>query len=124
VHDVHVWEPGPRRVAATAHVLVAPGVDIGSAIVDLRTQLAQQLGIDHVTLQVATDRRVERHAIERVLLRDDAVERAIELIASARPSLDPHRVRLAVQQRAAHVDATAGASPVRLVRGALADLGS
>jgi cobalt-zinc-cadmium efflux system protein len=122
VHDVHVWEPGPRRIAATAHVLVAPGVDIGSAIVDLRQQLLRELGIDHATLQVATDRRNERHDVERVLLRDDAVERAIELISSARPSFDPVRVRAAVQHRAAHVDGGVGASPVRLMRGALADL--
>src|SRR5690606_8678905 len=29
VHDVHVWEPGPRRVAVTAHVLIDASCDIG-----------------------------------------------------------------------------------------------
>jgi hypothetical protein len=122
VHDVHVWEPGPRRIAATAHVLVAPGADIGAAIVDLRQLLARELGIDHATLQIAHDRRSERHGIERVRLRDDAVERAIALIESAHPSLERGRVRHAVEAHAAHVDVGATASPVRLVRGALRDL--
>lgn len=122
VHDVHVWEPGPRRIAATAHVLVRPGTDIGGAILDLRAMLDRELGIDHATLQVAIDRRGESLTLEPTLPRDEAVERAVSLIAGARPSLEAERIRTAVQLRAAHVDAFARSSPVRLVRAALRDL--
>lgn len=122
IHDVHVWEPGPRRIAATAHVLVAPGVDIGCAITELRRMLADQLGIDHVTLQVATDRRVELLGVERVLTRDAAVERAVALVAGSRPGVDRHRIRSTVAAGAAHVGPDHRASPVRLASAAIRQL--
>jgi cobalt-zinc-cadmium efflux system protein len=119
VHDVHVWEPGPRRMAATAHVLVLPGVDIGSAIRDLRSLLLQQLGIDHVTLQVAPDRAQALLQVEPTLPRDAAIDRAVQLARSERPTLDPAVVRAIVAQRAAAAPADARLSPVRLAADAV-----
>lgn len=119
LHDVHVWEPGPRRIAATAHVLVAPGVDIGSAIVELRRMLTDQLGIDHVTLQVATDRRSQLLGVERRLPRDAAVERAVSIVMGARPGVDAVRIRSSVVARAAHAAPEWRVSPVRLASSAM-----
>lgn len=119
LHDVHVWEPGPRRIAATAHVLVAPGVDIGSAIVELRRMLTDQLGIDHVTLQVATDRRAQLLGIEPVLPRDAAIERAVWIIAGARPGVDAHRIRSCVMDGASYAAPEHRISPVRLAASAM-----
>lgn len=122
VHDVHVWEPGPRRIAATAHVLIAPGVDIGSAIADLRRMLTDQLGIDHVTLQVATDRSSLFLDVERCLSRDAAIDRAVSIVASSRPGMDRNAIRSAVSHNAAHVGPEARTSPVRLACAALRQL--
>lgn len=119
LHDVHVWEPGPRRIAATAHVLVAPGVDIGSAIVELRRMLSEQLGIDHVTLQVATDRRAQLLGIEPVLPRDAAIDRAVGIVAGARPGVDVHRIRGTVIERASYAPPEHRVSPVRLAASAM-----
>jgi cobalt-zinc-cadmium efflux system protein len=52
VHDLHVWELAAGETALSAHVLVDRADDchvIGDA---LRGQLAQDYGIEHVTLQV------------------------------------------------------------------------
>lgn len=122
VHDVHVWEPGPRRIAATAHVLVEPNVDVGGAIVDLRELLARELGIDHVTLQVAPDRRRELLELEPCRPRDGAVERAIELVARARPGVDRRSIAEAVAAGVGDVREGAPASPVRLAANALRSL--
>ncbi|MCB0879459.1 MAG: cation transporter [Thermoleophilia bacterium] len=119
VHDVHVWEPGPRRVAATAHVLVDPRVDIGSAITDLRTLLLAELGIDHATLQVAPDRTRDLLTVERTLDRDSAIERAVQLAISERPTADPAQLRATITAQAAHLAPDAIVSPVRLATAAL-----
>jgi cobalt-zinc-cadmium efflux system protein len=52
VHDLHVWVLGSRDAAMSAHVLVSPSFDCHAVAGDLRTRLAEQYGIDHVTLQV------------------------------------------------------------------------
>jgi cobalt-zinc-cadmium efflux system protein len=122
VHDVHVWEPGPRRVAATAHILVDPSVDIGSAIRDLRALLSDRLGIDHATLQVAPDRSRTLHGVERVLLRDAAIERAVELVVRERPAADRSQLHAAVVARAAHAGPESRLSPIRLAASALRDV--
>ena len=56
VHDVHVWEIGPRQHAVTAHVLVHPAADVGAVIERLDHDLRHHHGLSHVTLQVAPDR--------------------------------------------------------------------
>jgi len=122
VHDVHVWEPGPRRVAVTAHVLIEPGIDVGAAILDLRRMLNAQLGVDHATLQVAVDRRVQLLGIERRLPRDVAVERAVAMVGSARPSADRRRLREAVAAQVPHVPGDQLVSPVRLASRAMHQL--
>jgi cobalt-zinc-cadmium efflux system protein len=122
VHDVHVWEPGPRRMAATAHVLVDPRVDVGAAILELRGLLRDRLGIDHATLQVAPDRRTQLHEIDRVLPRDAAIERAVNIVAAARPTVDRTVIRRAVELRAPAAEPGATAAPVRLVASAIHDL--
>lgn len=119
VHDVHVWEPGPRRIAATAHVLVDPAVDVGGAIVDLRGLLARELGIDHVTLQVAPDRRRALLELEPRRPRELALRRAEALVAGARPTVDRHRIAQAVAAGAGHLTDAAPVSPVRLAARAL-----
>lgn len=119
VHDVHVWEPGPRRIAATAHVLVDPAVDVGGAIVDLRGVLVRELGIDHVTLQVAPDRRRALLELEPRRPRDLALRRAEALVARARPAVDRHRIAQAVAAGACHASEEAVVSPVRLAASAL-----
>jgi cobalt-zinc-cadmium efflux system protein len=51
VHDLHVWQLGPREPAASAHVLVRPPYDCHEVSARLRTLLAERYGIAHVTLQ-------------------------------------------------------------------------
>jgi len=55
-HDVHVWTIGTNQHAATAHVLVRPDQDIGDMIEELSGLLRTNVGLQHVTLQVAHDR--------------------------------------------------------------------
>lgn len=124
VHDVHVWEPGPRRIAATAHILVAPGVDVGDAIVDLRALLLGELGIDHATLQIAPDRQRAIHQLQRRLPLAAAVDHAVAAILAARPTCDPAHARAAVQRFTAHRDPEQPMSPVRMATVALRELAS
>jgi cobalt-zinc-cadmium efflux system protein len=52
VHDLHVWVLGSRDAAMSAHVLVRPTFDCHEVAETLRRLLADDHGIDHVTLQV------------------------------------------------------------------------
>jgi cobalt-zinc-cadmium efflux system protein len=52
VHDLHVWTLGSSAAAMSAHVLVQPSFDCHSVAEALRLRLAENHGIDHVTLQV------------------------------------------------------------------------
>ena len=52
VHDLHVWVLGSRASAMSAHVLVRRTFDCHEVAESLRLRLAEQHGIDHVTLQV------------------------------------------------------------------------
>jgi cobalt-zinc-cadmium efflux system protein len=52
VHDLHVWEVTSGFPALAAHVLVKPGDDCHAMRRRLAQLLAQDFGIDHVTLQV------------------------------------------------------------------------
>jgi cobalt-zinc-cadmium efflux system protein len=50
LHDLHVWEIGPRTVALSAHVLVTPAHDCHEVAERVRADLRAH-GIGHVTLQ-------------------------------------------------------------------------
>ncbi len=52
VHDLHIWEITSGMPAASAHVLVNPGVDCHAVRADLESFLAGQYDIRHATLQV------------------------------------------------------------------------
>jgi cobalt-zinc-cadmium efflux system protein len=52
VHDLHVWQLGPRDVAMSAHVLVRDGADCHDVSGALRRVLHDDYGIDHSTVQV------------------------------------------------------------------------
>ena len=52
VHDLHVWELAAGEAAMSAHVLVNPSRDCHVVGGELRSLLANDYGIGHVTLQV------------------------------------------------------------------------
>lgn len=52
LHDLHVWVLGSRDAALSAHVLVSPSYDCHDVAEQLRTRLAHEHDIQHVTLQV------------------------------------------------------------------------
>ncbi|MHB1128525.1 MAG: cation diffusion facilitator family transporter [Ilumatobacteraceae bacterium] len=51
-HDVHVWTLTSEMDVASAHVMVAPGVDTHGVLDQARALLAERHGITHATLQV------------------------------------------------------------------------
>ncbi|TDD46228.1 cation transporter [Kribbella antibiotica] len=52
VHDLHVWEITSGEPAASAHILVAEGLDCHQIRVQIESLLAEQHGLTHSTLQV------------------------------------------------------------------------
>jgi cobalt-zinc-cadmium efflux system protein len=52
IHDLHIWEITSGMPAASAHVLVTPGVDCHAIRADLECFLAAEYHITHATLQV------------------------------------------------------------------------
>lgn len=64
VHDLHVWEIGPRAVALSAHILVEPSYDCHQVGRVLRSQLLDEHGIGHVTLQTDHADSREQHLAE------------------------------------------------------------
>src|SRR5919197_1239204 len=52
VHDLHVWTLGSSATAMSAHGLVQLSFDCHAVAETLRTRLADEYGIEHVTLQV------------------------------------------------------------------------
>jgi cobalt-zinc-cadmium efflux system protein len=52
VHDLHVWSISSGLIALSAHVIVADEVVVKEILAHLRHSLAEQYGIDHVTLQI------------------------------------------------------------------------
>jgi cobalt-zinc-cadmium efflux system protein len=56
VHDLHVWTLTSGRDALSAHVLVEDLSDAQHVLGDLQALLRQQFGIEHVTLQLESDR--------------------------------------------------------------------
>jgi cobalt-zinc-cadmium efflux system protein len=63
VHDLHVWEITSGEPAASAHVLVAEGLDCHQIRVEIETLLAERHRLTHSTLQVdhATGDEVAAH---------------------------------------------------------------
>jgi cobalt-zinc-cadmium efflux system protein len=59
VHDLHVWTITSGFVAMSGHVLVDDDVDRDHLIVDVRHLLHDHFDIDHVTLQVESQRLEE-----------------------------------------------------------------
>lgn len=65
VHDLHIWSLSAERTALSAHVVLRRIDDWEPLLARLRAMLAEQIGIDHVTLQpepVETILRLERPA--------------------------------------------------------------
>lgn len=52
VHDLHVWTLTSGLRVATGHVDLGPGADSGAVLASARRVLTEDLGIEHVTLQV------------------------------------------------------------------------
>jgi cobalt-zinc-cadmium efflux system protein len=63
VHDLHVWEITSGEPAASAHVLVAEGLDCHQIRVQIEALLAERHQLTHSTLQVdhATGDEVDAH---------------------------------------------------------------
>ena len=55
VHDLHVWTLTSEMDVASAHLMVASGVDTHSVLDQARVLLAERHGITHATLQVEPD---------------------------------------------------------------------
>lgn len=51
LHDLHVWQIGPRTAAVSAHLLVEPSHDCHEVSSRVRAVLNEAYGIGHVTLQ-------------------------------------------------------------------------
>ncbi len=60
VHDLHVWSISGKRVALSAHVVLARIDGWSAVLVDLRALLRSRFGIEHVTLQPETPDPVVR----------------------------------------------------------------
>jgi cobalt-zinc-cadmium efflux system protein len=52
VHDLHVWTLTSGLRVATGHLDLAPGADSGTVLATARQWLTENIGIEHVTLQV------------------------------------------------------------------------
>jgi cobalt-zinc-cadmium efflux system protein len=52
VHDLHVWTLTSGLRVATGHLGLADGADAGVVLAQARAVLADEVGIEHVTLQV------------------------------------------------------------------------
>ena len=51
VHDLHIWSLSAEHTALSAHVVLRRLEDWGEVLTRVRTLLATQFGIDHITLQ-------------------------------------------------------------------------
>ena len=56
VHDLHIWTLTSGREALSAHVLVEDLADGQHVLGDLQALLRQRFGIEHVTIQLESDR--------------------------------------------------------------------
>jgi cobalt-zinc-cadmium efflux system protein len=57
VHDLHVWSISSTELALSAHVVVSDAAlsALGTIMADLKTMLAQDFGVGHVTLELETE---------------------------------------------------------------------
>ena len=55
VHDLHVWTLTSEMEVATAHLMIAAGIDSHTVLDRARALLAERHGITHATLQVEPD---------------------------------------------------------------------
>ncbi|HJC27764.1 MAG TPA: cation diffusion facilitator family transporter [Candidatus Dietzia intestinipullorum] len=58
VHDLHLWTLTSGMDVATAHLVIADGVEHDDVLAESHRVLSEDHGIDHVTMQVETDGRV------------------------------------------------------------------
>jgi cobalt-zinc-cadmium efflux system protein len=63
VHDIHVWTLTSEMDVATAHLMVAAGVDSHAVLDQARALLADRHGIKHATIQVEPD---DHHGCDEV----------------------------------------------------------
>jgi cobalt-zinc-cadmium efflux system protein len=56
VHDLHVWTLTSGRDALSAHLLVEDLSDGQHVLGDLQAVLRERFGIEHVTIQLESDR--------------------------------------------------------------------
>ncbi|MGZ0147892.1 cation diffusion facilitator family transporter [Kribbella sp. WER1] len=84
VHDLHVWEITSGEPAASAHILVAEGLDCHQIRIRIEQVLAERHHLTHSTLQVdhATAGRAEEHCADS----HGAVHRSA---TTAAPAPDP-----------------------------------
>ena len=59
LHDLHVWAVTSGFMAMSGHVLVREGEDRDRVLVEVRNLLHEGFDIDHVTVQVETERLAE-----------------------------------------------------------------
>ncbi len=51
VHDMHIWAMSTTDVALTAHVVKQPDADDDAMIAEIKRELHDRFGIDHITIQ-------------------------------------------------------------------------
>lgn len=59
VHDLHIWTLTPGMEVVSAHLIVDPSVEAGTALRDARQALHEEFGIDHTTLQIESRSRLD-----------------------------------------------------------------
>lgn len=52
VHDLHVWTLTSGMEVASAHLIMAPGGEVGAVLTAARTALREDFRIEHATLQI------------------------------------------------------------------------
>ncbi|WP_350278081.1 cation diffusion facilitator family transporter [Kribbella sp. HUAS MG21] len=92
VHDLHVWEITSGEPAASAHVLVAEGLDCHEIRIRIEKVLAERHHLTHSTLQVdhATADRPEEHCSDAHGPVHTTVHRAVTGAGSAPDPASPH----------------------------------
>ena len=56
VHHVHLWSITQERTMTTLHALIEPGTDPERVIEAIKRRLDEQFGLDHVTVEIETER--------------------------------------------------------------------
>lgn len=61
VHDLHIWGMSTTAVALTAHLVKQSAENDNSLIAEMRAELFQRFGIEHITIQWERDEELLRH---------------------------------------------------------------